>query len=79
MPLDYGMGYILLLLYTNRIYIKTLIMNEALKTYLEWRFRVNNAGKYQRYREEWIKALIPTQLSYFEKEMNHMIENGLYK
>ena len=54
-------------------------MNDSLKTYLEWRFRVNNAGKYQRYREEWIKALIPTQLSYFEKEMNHMIGNGLYK
>ena len=79
MPLDYGMGYILLLLCTNRIYIKTIIMNEVLKTYLEWRFRVNNAGKYQRYREEWIKALLPTQLSYFEKEMNHIIENGLYK
>ena len=54
-------------------------MNEALKTYLEWRFRVNNAGKYQRYREEWIKALLSTQIAYFEKEMNHMIENGLYK
>jgi hypothetical protein len=78
-PLDYGMGYILLLLYINRIYIKTIIMNEVLKTYLEWRFRVNNAGKYQRYRDEWIKALLPTQISYFEKEMNHMIENGLYK
>jgi hypothetical protein len=57
----------------------TIKDNEVLKTYLEWRFRVNNAGKYQRYREEWIKALLPTQISYFEKEMNHMIENGLYK
>ena len=79
MPLDYGMDYLFYWLCVSWTYIKTFIMNAALKTYLEWRFRVNNAGKYQRYREEWIKALIPTQLSYFEKEMNHMIENGLYK
>jgi hypothetical protein len=79
MPLVCCMGYLFWWLSDSRIYIKTIIMNEVLKTYLEWRFRVNNAGQYQRYRDEWIKALLPTQLSYFEKEMNHIIENGLYK
>ena len=79
MPLVCCMGYLLWWRSDSRIYIKTIIMNEVLKTYLEWRFRVNNAGQYQRYRDEWIKALLPTQLSYFEKEMNHIIENGLYK
>lgn len=54
-------------------------MKNPLLTYLEWRFRVNNAGKYQRYREEWIEGITSEQLSYFEKEMHHMIENGLYK
>ena len=55
-----------------------MAINEALKTYLEWRFRVNNVGRYQRYRDEWINNLIPVQLLYFEKEMQHMIANKLY-
>ena len=54
-------------------------MNKELKTYLEWRFRVNNTNKYQRYRDEWINNLTPTQIYYFEIEMERMILNGQYK
>lgn len=52
--------------------------NKKLLTYLEWRFRRNNIPKYQKYCEEWINNLKPTQLEYFEKEMQHLINNGLY-
>lgn len=54
-------------------------MNSTLRTYLEWRFRVNNHPKYQKYRDEWIQALTPMQLIYFEQERIRMIKMGLYK
>ena len=54
-------------------------MTSVLRTYLEWRWRVNTWHKYQRYRDEWIDNLVPSQLQYFEREMQHLIENGKYK
>ena len=56
-----------------------LTMNQQLRTYLEWRFRMNNHPKYQNYRDEWINNLVPSQLFYFEREMERMIINGQYK
>lgn len=52
-------------------------MTNKLKTYLEWRFRISNHNKYQKYRDEWISNVTPTQLQYFEIEMNHLINNGV--
>ena len=54
-------------------------MNAELRTYLEWRWRTNTFYKYQQYRDEWINNLVPSQLSYFEIEMQHLINNGIYK
>ena len=54
-------------------------MTQQLRTYLEWRFRVNNHPKYQQYRDEWINNIVPSQLWYFEIEMNHLRDNGIYK
>jgi len=54
-------------------------MNESLRRYLEWRFRVNNRNQYQHYMKEWISGLVDSQLFYFEREMQHMIDNGQYK
>ena len=54
-------------------------MTKELRTYLEWRWRVNTFWRYQQYRDEWINNLVPSQLYYFEKEMERMINNGQYK
>lgn len=54
-------------------------MTNVLKTYLEWRFRVNNVSKYQKYRDEWITNLTPDQIYYFDVERERMILKGLYK
>ena len=54
-------------------------MTNELKGYLEWRFRVNNHAKYQHYRDEWIQNLLPNQLYYFEREMAHLYNKGIYK
>ena len=54
-------------------------MDKSLRTYLEWRYRVNTPGKYQQYRDEWIDNLVPSQLFYFEREMDNLIKNGTYK
>lgn len=51
-------------------------MNKELRTYLEWRFRVNNINKYQKYRDEWIVNLNYNQLMYFELEMNRLKLRG---
>lgn len=54
-------------------------MSKELRTYLEWRWRVNTFSKYQQYRDEWIDNLVDSQLYYFEREMEHLINNGTYK
>ena len=54
-------------------------MSKELRTYLEWRWRVNTFWRYQQYKDEWINNLIPSQLYYFEREMQHLIDNGQYK
>lgn len=54
------------------------MMDKELRAYLEWRFRVNNHAKYQKYRDEWINNLNETQCYYFKKEMAHLIERGVY-
>ena len=53
-------------------------MNKELRTYLEWRFRLNNINKYQKYRDEWIVNLNYNQLMYFEIEMNRLKLRGQY-
>lgn len=53
-------------------------MNKDLRTYLEWRFRINNINKYQKYRDEWIVNLNYNQLMYFEIEMNRLKLKGQY-
>lgn len=53
-------------------------MNKNLRTYLEYRFRVNNHPKYQKYRDEWINGIPISCLWYYEIEMNHLKEKGLY-
>ena len=41
-------------------------MNPKLRTYLEWRWRISNHNKYQKYRDLWIASLTPIQIMYFE-------------
>lgn len=53
-------------------------MEKNLKDYLEWRFRTNNHPKYLKYCGQWIKNLLPDQLSYFEKERTRLLNNGVY-
>lgn len=53
-------------------------MNNSLKNYLEWRFRHNNIPKYHRYCDTWIKNIPKSQLWYYEIEMSHLINNGIY-
>lgn len=53
-------------------------MSNELRTYLEWRFRVNNHSKYQIYRDEWINNIPSCNLWYYEIEMQHLREQGFY-
>ena len=53
-------------------------INKALRTYLEWRFKMNNAPKYIKYRDEWIGNIPNNQLWYYEIEMNHLKNRGVY-
>lgn len=53
-------------------------MNNKLKTYLEWRCRMNWHPKYYKYIGEWISNVLPIQCTYFEIEMEHLIERGIY-
>lgn len=53
-------------------------MNNALKNYLEWRFRNNNIPKYYKYYNEWINNIPKSSLWYYEIEMFHLINNGIY-
>lgn len=54
-------------------------MTKELETYLQWRFRVNNHAKYQRYLNDWLYNVTETQLQYFEQEMRRLITSGIYK
>ncbi len=54
-------------------------MTKGLETYLQWRFRVNNHAKYQRYLNDWLYNVTETQLQYFEQEMRRLINSGIYK
>jgi hypothetical protein len=54
-------------------------MDKSLETYLLWRFKVNNANRYQRYVNDWIYNLTENQLNYFAMEMERLINRGIYK
>jgi hypothetical protein len=54
-------------------------MNDELRKYLEWRWRINTFYKYQQYKDEWINNLVDSQILYFDIEMQHLINNGTYK
>lgn len=53
-------------------------MEDSLRKYLEWRFMANNHPKYRKYFNQWVENINGEQLSYFEREMTHMIEDGKY-
>lgn len=59
--------------------VNRIKMSKELRTYLEWSFRVNNIPKYQRYRDEWINNIPSQNLWYYEIEMQHLREVGIYK
>jgi hypothetical protein len=53
-------------------------VNKTLRTYLEWRFKMNNIPKYLKYRDYWIDNIPKKQLWYYEIEMNHLKNRGVY-
>jgi len=53
-------------------------MTNQLNNYLQWRCRMNWHTKYLKYINEWISNITDNQLIYFEKEMNHLIDRGIY-
>ena len=53
-------------------------MSKEMRTYLEWRCRMNWHAKYYRYIDTWIDNVLPYQVEYFEKEMRHLKERGIY-
>ena len=54
-------------------------MTQEDKDYLLWRCKTSWHNKYHHYINEWINNVIPTQLEYFRKEMNNLINRGIYK
>jgi len=59
-------------------YIYFDIMLHDLKTYLEWRCRMNWPKKYLIYIDEWISNVTESQIEYFIRERQHLINNGTY-
>ncbi len=49
------------------------------KDYLVWRCKINWSNKYHCYIEEWIDNVLPTQLEYFRREMNNLINRRIYE
>ena len=54
-------------------------MTQKDKDYLVWRCKTNWHNKYHCYIDEWISNVIPTQLEYFRKEMNNLLNRGIYE
>jgi len=50
-----------------------------MKTYLEWRCRMNWHPKYYKYISEWIENVTPLQMEYFERERENLLKRGIYK
>ena len=53
-------------------------MTQKEKDYLVWRCKTSWHNKYHHYINEWINNVLPTQLEYFRKEMNNLINRGIY-
>lgn len=53
-------------------------MDSTMITYLQWRCRRDCHNKYFRYIDEWIANVTKTQLDYFIREREHLINNGEY-
>lgn len=49
-----------------------------MKRYLEWRCRMNWHPKYLKYIQEWISNVTDTQMEYFVREREHLINVGIY-
>jgi hypothetical protein len=44
-------------------------MTKELEEWLRYHWRRDNHPKYQRYFDEWMANLLPTQIEYFKKQM----------
>jgi hypothetical protein len=44
-------------------------MTKELEEWFRYHWRRDNHPKYQRYFDEWLKNLLPTQIEYFKKQM----------
>jgi hypothetical protein len=53
-------------------------MDRDMKTYLEWRCRMNWHPKYLKYIQEWISNVTSAQLEYFKRERERLISKGIY-
>ena len=53
-------------------------MKQKDKDYLFWRCKTNWHKKYHHYIDEWINNVLPYQLEYFRREMNNLINRGIY-
>ena len=53
-------------------------MTQEDKNYLFWRCKTNWHKKYHHYIDEWINNVLPYQLEYFRREMNNLINRGIY-
>ena len=54
-------------------------MTQEDKNYLLWRCKTSWHNKYHHYINEWISNVLPTQLEYFRREMNNLINRGIYE
>jgi hypothetical protein len=53
-------------------------MTKELRTYLQWCCRISWHVKYIHLIDKWIDKVLPYQCEYFEKEMKHLIDRGVY-
>ena len=53
-------------------------MTQEDSDYLFWRCKTNWHSKYYRYINDWIDNVTPSQLEYFKREKNKLINLGIY-
>lgn len=54
-------------------------MEKGLLDYLRWRFIRFNIPKYHKYCQQWLDNVLDKNLWYYRKEMNNLINTGIYK
>ena len=54
-------------------------ISTKLMEWLRYQWKISNHAKYQRYFDEWVKNILPSQIDGFEKQMYNLENHVLGK